>query len=221
MDEEFMKQFSGSASANLLTVAVLGVLAIVKKCTDREYHHSKCTSCCLSVELDKSSDDEDDLERGPPQEAKTNMHELYGQYDYGVRPQYLAPVPPRKARFRRSPGQRRVAKRQEFVQEIRLPEIVSPASAERSRRKGQRYVQEREERGLDYSYEPDSRGVREATRQTYKNTPRAKAVAHKRLRLLKNRRREVEEGVQDSDSEYEDNERSVQSAAIRSVKIIQ
>ena len=205
MDEEFMKQFSGSASANLLTVAVLGVLAIVKKCTDREYHHSKCTSCCLSVELDKSSDDEDDLERGPPEKAKTNMHELYREYDYGVRPQYLAPVPPRKARFRRSPGQRRVAKRQEFVQEIRLPEIVSPASAERGRRQGQQDVQEREERRLDDKNEPYSRGIREAERQTYQDPPRAGPVANERLRLLKNRRREAEKGVENSDSEYEDN----------------
>ena len=146
MDEEFIKQFSGSASANLLTVAVLGVLAIVKKCTDREYHHSKCTSCCLSVELDKSSDDEDDLERGPSEKTEARVPQLYREYDYGVRPQYLAPVPPRKARFRRSPGQRRVAKRQEFVQEIRLPEIVSPASIKRGRRKGEQDVQEREER---------------------------------------------------------------------------
>ena len=205
MDEEFMKQFSGSASANLLTVAVLGVLAIVKKCTDREYHHSKCTSCCLSVELDKSSDDEDDLERGPPQEAKTNMHELYGQYDYGVRPQYLAPVPPRKARFRRSPRYGGVAKRQGVIQEIRLPEIVSPASAERSRRKGQQDVQEREERGVDYTDEPYGRGVREAERQTYQDTPRAEALANERLRLPQNRSREAQERVQNSDSEYEDN----------------
>ena len=205
MDEEFMKQFSGSASANLLTVAVLGVLAIVKKCTDREYHHSKCTSCCLSVELDKSSDDEDDLERGPPEKTEARVPQLYREYDYGVRPQYLAPVPPRKARFRRSPGQRRVAKRQEFVQEIRLPEIISPASIERSRRKGQRYVQEREERGLDDKNEPYSGGIREAERQTYQDPPRAGPVANERLRLLKNRRREAEKGVQNSDSEYEDN----------------
>ena len=134
MDEDFMKQFSGSASANLLTVFVLGLLAIVKKCTDREYHHSKCTSCCLSVELDKS-DDEDDLERGPPEETKARVPQLYREYDNRLRPQYLAPVPPRKARFRRSPRYGGVAKRQEPVQEIRLPEIVSPASFERGHRK--------------------------------------------------------------------------------------
>ena len=204
MDEDFVKQFSGSASANLLTVFVVGVLAIIKKCTDREYHHSKCTSCCLSVELDKS-DDEDDLERGPPEETKARVPQLYREYDYGVRPQYLAPVPPRKARFRRSPRYGGVAKGQEVIQELRLPEIISPASFERSRRKGESDVQERQERGLDYSYEPNGRGVREAERQAYKNPSRAGALAKQRLRLLKNRRRETEERVQDSDSEYEDN----------------
>ena len=205
MDEEFIKQFSGSASANLLTVLVVGLLAIVKKCADREYHHSKCTSCCLSVELDKSSDDEDDLERGPPEETKARVPQLYREYDNGLRPQYLAPVPPRKARFRRSPRYGGLAKRQGFVQEVRFPEIVSPASFERGRRKGKQDVQEREERGVDYTDEPYGGGVREATRQTYQDTPRAKALANKRLRLLKSRSREAQEGVQNSDSEYEDN----------------
>ena len=205
MDEEFIKQFSGSASANLLTVLVVGLLAIVKKCADREYHHSKCTSCCLSVELDKSSDDEDDLERGPPQEAKTNMHELYGQYDYGVRPQYIAAVPPRAPRLRRSPGERVLAKRQKLIQEIRLPEIVSPTSALSGGSQSERYVRQREERGLDDKNEPYSGGIREAARQTHKDASRAGPVAHERLRFLKNRRRETEERVQDSDSEYEDN----------------
>ena len=162
MDEEFIKQFSGSASANLLTVAVLGVLAIVKKCADREYHHSKCTSCCLSVELDKSSDDEDDLERGPPEKTKARVPQLYREYDYGVRPQYLTPLPAHKARFRRSPRWRRVAKRQELVQEIRLPEIVSPTSSKRGRRQGQSNVQLAQKRRVDYTNEPDSGRVREA-----------------------------------------------------------
>ena len=205
MDEEFIKQFSGSASANLLTVLVVGLLAIVKKCADREYHHSKCTSCCLSVELDKSSDDEDDLERGPSEETKARMPQLYREYDHRVRPQYLAPLPPRKARFRRSPRYGDVAKRQEPVQEIRLPEIISPESFERSRRKGESDVQQREKRRLDDSNEPDGRGIREAERQTYQDPPRAGAVANQRLRLLKNRSRQAQESVQNSDSEYEDN----------------
>ena len=49
---EFMKQFGGSAAANALTVAALGVLMLLKKCCDRP---SKCKShihCpCLDVEV--------------------------------------------------------------------------------------------------------------------------------------------------------------------------
>ena len=49
---EFMDQFGGSAAANLVTVAVLGVLVLLKKCCDRP---SKCKShfhCpCLDVEV--------------------------------------------------------------------------------------------------------------------------------------------------------------------------
>ena len=200
-----MKQFSGSASANLLTVVVVGLLAILKKCTDREYHHSKCTSCCLSVELDKS-DDESDIESGPSQETKKRMRKLHSRNNNRVRTQYLEAIPSNQTRFRRSPYKRYVAEEQDFIQEIRLPEIVSPTSSKRGRRKGQRYVQEPEERGLDDTYEPDSGGVREAKRQTYKDAPRAGQMANQRLRCLKNRRREAEKGVQESDSEYEDNE---------------
>ena len=54
---EFMQQFGGSAAANLVTVAVLAVLALLKKCCDRP---SKCKShfhCpCLDVEvMDRSN----------------------------------------------------------------------------------------------------------------------------------------------------------------------
>jgi len=54
---EFMQQFGGSAAANLVTVAVLALLALLKKCCDRP---SKCKShfhCpCLDVEvMDRSN----------------------------------------------------------------------------------------------------------------------------------------------------------------------
>ena len=49
---EFMKQFGGSAAANLVTVAVLGVLMLLKKVCDRP---SRCKShlhCpCIDVEV--------------------------------------------------------------------------------------------------------------------------------------------------------------------------
>ena len=52
-----MQQFGGSAAANLVTVAVLALLALLKKCCDRP---SKCKShfhCpCLDVEvMDRSN----------------------------------------------------------------------------------------------------------------------------------------------------------------------
>ena len=52
LEGEFMKQFGGSAAANLLTVAVLGLLMLLKKACDRP---SRCKShlhCpCIDVEV--------------------------------------------------------------------------------------------------------------------------------------------------------------------------
>ena len=49
---EFMKQFSGSAAANVVTVLLMGCLMLLKKCCDRP---SRCKShlhCpCLDVEM--------------------------------------------------------------------------------------------------------------------------------------------------------------------------
>jgi hypothetical protein len=50
--DEFMKQFGGSAAANGITIAIFGLLMLLKKCCDRP---SKCKShlhlCCLDVEV--------------------------------------------------------------------------------------------------------------------------------------------------------------------------
>jgi len=55
-NSEFMKQFGGSAAANLVTVAVLGVLMLLKKVCDRP---SRCKShihCpCIDVEVSDRS----------------------------------------------------------------------------------------------------------------------------------------------------------------------
>ena len=52
ISDEFMKQFGGSAAANGITIAILGLLMLLKKCCDRP---SKCKShlhlCCLDVEV--------------------------------------------------------------------------------------------------------------------------------------------------------------------------
>ena len=50
-----MKQFSGSASANVVTVLLLGVLMILKKCVEKN-KHSQCQSCCFSFKLDNKTE---------------------------------------------------------------------------------------------------------------------------------------------------------------------
>ncbi len=53
LNEEFMKQFSGSASANLLFIVAFFVLSACKKlCARNSRCHSKFHSCCLDVDID-------------------------------------------------------------------------------------------------------------------------------------------------------------------------
>ena len=53
MDDDFMKQFSGSASANVVTFVLVGVFYLLKKLVDRP---SKCKEvksncCCCSFDI--------------------------------------------------------------------------------------------------------------------------------------------------------------------------
>ena len=53
MDEDFMKQFSGSASANIVTFVLVAVFYLLKKCLDKP---SKCKEvksdcCCCSLDI--------------------------------------------------------------------------------------------------------------------------------------------------------------------------
>ena len=53
MDEDFMKQFSGSASANIVTFVLVAVFYLLKKCLDKP---SKCKEvksdcCCCSFDI--------------------------------------------------------------------------------------------------------------------------------------------------------------------------
>lgn len=53
VDDEFMKQFSGSASANLVFIIAFFVMTACKKLCARESRcHSKFHSCCLDVDID-------------------------------------------------------------------------------------------------------------------------------------------------------------------------
>ena len=135
MEQEFFNQFSGSASANVVTVALVGILMLLKKCLDSKssYQHSKCTSCCLSVELDK--DDENSNEGGASEEAEARVRELLRRYYNDVRAQHIPVVPPNSPRQGHS-HIIDVAKSPRAVEEVRFPEVVSPESAVPRRNQG-------------------------------------------------------------------------------------
>ena len=57
-----MDNFTGSASANLLTVLVVGLLVICRKCSEKKCKHSKCHGPCgFDLDID-NSDSESDVE---------------------------------------------------------------------------------------------------------------------------------------------------------------
>ena len=52
LDDQFMQQFGGSASANLVFVVGFFVMAACKKlCSRKSRCHSKFHSCCLDVDI--------------------------------------------------------------------------------------------------------------------------------------------------------------------------
>ena len=61
MDEDFMKQFSGSASANIVTFVLVAVFYLLKKCLDKP---SKCKEvksncCCCSFDIINQTERDD------------------------------------------------------------------------------------------------------------------------------------------------------------------
>ena len=146
MEEDFIKQFSGSASANVVTVVLVGVFMMIKKCLDRpsNYSHSKCTSCCLSVELDKEdSDDENDIERGLQEKVEKRMRKLLGEHRDNLLAQYLPTVSNGRSRGGQTASDLIMAISKKAIEEPRFPEIVSPKGIIPSRNKGEPGVRER------------------------------------------------------------------------------
>ena len=91
MDDEFMKQFSGSASANVVTVMLLGLLVVIKKCVEKN-KHSECKSCCFSFSLDnKTERNKDEFEHNSKSQSEDSrndeesVHKLHGGHDRRVR----------------------------------------------------------------------------------------------------------------------------------------
>ena len=55
IDPEFLKQLGGSGAANVLTLLVLGLYMLIKNGKCKLPKHSKCKSCCFSLELDQKT----------------------------------------------------------------------------------------------------------------------------------------------------------------------
>ena len=91
-DYEFMKQFSGSASANLVTGIVFIVIYIIKnKCKK-----STCTSHAFCCDITVNDEEENDPEGGEgrnleradtkkiPRQIEIKVHKLHSRVDQGV-----------------------------------------------------------------------------------------------------------------------------------------
>ena len=74
MESEFLNQFAGSSSANVVTLLVLSLIYICK----RKCQHSKCKihNSCIDVELSHSDtvSNKDDL----PTQVKKNLQKMHG-----------------------------------------------------------------------------------------------------------------------------------------------
>ena len=93
MDDEFMKQFSGSASANVVTVVLVGFLLVLKTLVSKKCKHSKCHSLCIDLEIDTNGEnEEDDIENSKSdrskQKSESSVHRLHRKHDKDVHQQH-------------------------------------------------------------------------------------------------------------------------------------
>ena len=94
MDDEFMKQFSGSASANVVTVVLVGFLLILKTLVSKKCQHSKCHSLCIDLEIDTNGENEEesDIENSKSdrsaQKSEDSVHRLHRKHDKDVHKQH-------------------------------------------------------------------------------------------------------------------------------------
>ena len=78
MDDEFMEQFSGSASANVVTVLLVGVLMLLKTCLQK--NHSKCHSWCIDLEIENDEKQEDSDSSSAAEEGRRRVREVHRKH---------------------------------------------------------------------------------------------------------------------------------------------
>ena len=90
MDDEFMKQFSGSASANIVTVLLLGILMLLKTCLQK--NHSKCHSFCIDLEIENDEKQQDSDTGSTSKESSRGVHGVHRKHDKNVQKQHTETV---------------------------------------------------------------------------------------------------------------------------------
>ena len=83
MEDNFYQNFTGSASANVVTMVVVGILMILKRCVERN-KHSECHSCCISFEIDNKTIRNDEPS-GSENSDGESVHKLHPGNHRGVR----------------------------------------------------------------------------------------------------------------------------------------
>ena len=80
MDDEFMKQFSGSASANVVTMILFGTLMLLRTCLQK--NHSKCHSWCIDLEIenDEKQDSHSDSTEEESGGSVQQLHRKHGKH---------------------------------------------------------------------------------------------------------------------------------------------
>ena len=85
---DFMKQFGGSASANVVTILLVGLIMVLKKCIEKS-KHSECKSCCFSFEVDnKTERSSHHANHDTPEDSRDDeegMQQLHGGHNRRVR----------------------------------------------------------------------------------------------------------------------------------------
>ena len=86
MDDEFMKQFSGSASANVVTVLLVGILMLLRTCLTK--NHSKCHSFCIDLEIENDEKQEVSDTGSTTEEGRRGVHGVHGKHHKNVQKQH-------------------------------------------------------------------------------------------------------------------------------------
>ena len=86
MDEEFMKQFTGSASANVVTIMLFGILMLLRTCLQKK--QSKCHSFCLDLEIENGENDESSDSESASKKDGQRVRRLHKKHGKDVRKQH-------------------------------------------------------------------------------------------------------------------------------------